>query len=166
MEVEHAFTTKSEKLQEVNDAARLLTSKRLLASKDALTLDGPRVATSPREIRALALDYNRVITNVDDAMNVIEYVDRDGGGGGGHADDRSLRLLANGLGMDNLEIVREIVVEGDTLLMGIEGGSTALAGLSMVMWQPGHWSAVASNVSSLHFTLPVSFRIDKKISAL
>lgn len=129
MEVEHTFTTKSEKLQEVNDAARLLTSKRLLASKDALTLDGPRVATSPREIRALALDYNRVITNVDDAMNVIEYVDRDGGGGGGHADDRSLRPLANGLGMDNLEIVREIVVEGSP--GGNRGRIHCVGGLGM-----------------------------------
>lgn len=146
--VEHAFlNARPELLAKLIDAARGLATEMLLASGDTFMLDGPQVATTERQIRALALDYNRIIANLVDALNVMGYVDRAGGGGGGHADDRALRHFANGLGMEKLELVREVVVEDETLLMEIGGESTALAGVSMVMWQPGHWSAIASNVS-------------------
>lgn len=102
---------------------------------------------------ALAQDYNRIINNPVDVVKVMGYVDRAGGGGGGHADDRALRHSANSLGMKKLELVQEVVVEDETLLMVIDGGSTALAGVSMVMWKPRHWSAVASNVSLSLFGL-------------
>jgi len=145
---ERAFTHgDKDKIASVIETARELTILKLKESKE-IHLDGPRVATSPQKKRALALDYNRVITNKQDAVDVIGYVDRDGGGGGGHADDRAIRLLGKALGIHNLEIVREVLVGGETLLVDVEGWSTALAGSSMVMWQPGHWSAVASNVSS------------------
>ena len=146
--VQHAFINgRPEVLAKLYDVARELTIKEFRASGDTFMLDGPQVAVTPRQIRALALDYNRIITNLDDFENVVGYVDRAGGGGGGHADDRALRHFANGLGMEKLELVREVVVEDETLLVEIGGETTALAGVSMVMWQPGHWSAIASNVS-------------------
>ena len=50
-------------------------------------------------------------------------------------------------GVNKFELVREVVAHNKTLLSEVGGGSTASAGVSMVMWQLGHWSAVASNVS-------------------
>lgn len=129
------------------DASRELTKKVLLESEDANIFNGPQTATTKLKIKELALDDNKDIKNLVDAVNVIGYVDRAGGGGGGHADNRALRHFANGLGMKKLEVVREVVVEDETLLMAVDGLSTPLAGVSMVMWQPGHWSAIASNVS-------------------
>lgn len=156
--VEHAFKNGCPKLlTKLIDAARKLAIKEFLASGDTFMLDGPQVAFTERQIRALALDYNRIITNLVDALNVMGYVDRAGGGGGGHADDRALRHFANGLGMEKLELVREVVVEGETLLVEIGGETTALAGVSMVMWQPGHWSAIASNVSPPCKYVTISF---------
>lgn len=145
-EVEDAFLTGCPEFRaKLIDASREMAIDALLASGDSFTLDGAQKATTELEIRGLAFDDSRSITNLLDAVNVMGYVDRDGRGG--YADDRALYRLASGLGMEKLELVREVEVEGETLLMGVDGESTALAGVSMVMWQPGHWSAIASNVS-------------------
>lgn len=51
--------------------------------------------------------------------------------------------------MSNIEVVREDDVQDETRLVDVGGGSTALAGEHMVMWQPGrHFSVVARNASS------------------
>ena len=49
-------------------------------------------------------------------------------------------------GVNKFELVQEVVAHNETLLREVGGGSTASAGVSVVMWQLGHWSAVASNV--------------------
>lgn len=144
---EDAFKNGCPKLAKLIDAARELTIKVFLASGDTKILGGPQFATTERKTTLIALDYNMSINNPVDAVKVMGYVDRAGGGGGGHADGRALRHFANGLGMEKLEPVREVLVEDEALLMGVDGLSTPLAGVSMVMWQPGHWSAIASNVS-------------------
>lgn len=82
---------------------------------------------------------------MDDFVNVMGYIYGDSGG---HADDRALRHFGKALDMPNLELVQEVVVQDETILAEIGGQSTALAGVSMVLWQPGgHWRAIASNVS-------------------
>lgn len=150
--VEDAFMNgRPELLARLYDAARELTLKQFRTSGDtSMLLYGQQTAFTPGEIRRLALDYNRIITNPVDFENVVGYVDRDTGGGG-HADDTALRHFSKSLGIENLELVREVVVEDETLLMGVDGVTTALAGVSMVMWQPGHWSAIASKASLSFF---------------
>lgn len=49
--------------------------------------------------------------------------------------------------MRNMEVVYEDVVQDETLLADIGSRSTALAGKCMVMWEEGHWCAIAPKVS-------------------
>lgn len=104
---------------------------------------GPQTAHSISQIRRLALDYNRDLSNEVDWVNSIGFP-------GGHADDKAFRLVGETLGIPDLELVREIDVEGETLLAEVGGDTTPLAGRSMVLLGNAHFEVVVTNVSSCH----------------
>lgn len=79
--------------------------------------------------------------------------------GDGHGDDMAVRSFGKGLRLSKLKIVRELVVEGDTVLVDVGGEFTALAGRSMVLWEPGHWSVIARNVSPVFMLLICNFNL-------
>ena len=47
--------------------------------------------------------------------------------------------------MSDIEVVREVVIQGETRLVDVTGRTTALRGKHMVLWKPGHFSAIARN---------------------
>lgn len=126
-------------------AGRYLTIRALHASidpDDHVGLGGQQTTFSKEEIRRLALDYTRGLYNLTDWENCIGYIHDDGGG---HGDDRAVRLFGRSVGISDIEVVREDVTQGKTLLVEVGGGTTALRGKHMVLWKPGHFSALARN---------------------
>lgn len=139
--VERAFSAGDRtRLFRVRAALRLLTIRAFNSTKNLNILEGfggPRTAVDERDIRRLALDFNKDVANADDFRDVIEYMDAEGGGGG-HGDTRAMLALSEGLGIDLAMGTSKNVLkdyrDGDTLeRAAIHDG--------------GHWALVTLDVS-------------------
>lgn len=144
--VERAFSRKgSERLYNLNAAARLLTVAVLEVSKNPVitgvigAMTGPQVATDPLTIQRLALDYKKHIHNIDDLRNTILYMDPFLGGGGS-AGQEAILALAEGLGID-----LHMGPEEDVWEAYINGDATKRVALHD---NGGHWSLQVLMVSS------------------
>lgn len=141
--VEHAFSRgprgRINRLCRMSRRLTILELGRSKDPKDRIGFVGPRTAFSKKEIRRLANNYNASLDNEDDWMGCMRLQ-------GGNGDPLAIRLLlGRGLGMSNIEVV---VREVDGFPEDVRGNTTVPTGERMVLWQPGHFAAIACTVSS------------------
>lgn len=139
--VEHAFSLGPEArincLCRKSRSLTVLGLDRSKAPEDRIGFVGPRTAFTEEEIRRLANNYNVSLDHEDDWRSCVRLPD-------GNGDALAIRLLSRGLGMSNIEIVREV----GGFPEDVRGKTYVLKGERMVLWQPGHFAAIARNVSS------------------
>lgn len=139
--VEHVFSHgPDDRINRLCRKSRILTVLELDRSKDPgdrIGFVGPRTAFTNKDKRRLANDYNKDLDNEDDWRSCVRLP-------GGNGDPLAIRLLGRGLGMSNIEIVRDV----DGFPVDVRGDTTVLTGERMVLWRPGHFAAIARNVSS------------------
>ena len=139
--VEHAFSRgPRDRITCLCRKSRSLTILELGRSKDPNDRGGsvgPRTAFTKKDIRRLANIYNASLDNEDDWNSCVRLH-------GGNRDPLAIRLIGRGLGMSNIEIVWKV----GGVLQDVRGKSTVLTGERMVLWQPGHFAAIARHASS------------------
>lgn len=140
--VEHAFSRGPRgRINRLCRKSRSVTILELGRSKDPndrTGFVGPRTAFTKKDTRRLANNYRASLDNEDDWNSCVRLP-------GGNGDPLAIRLLGRGIGMSNIEIVKE---DDDGYPVDVRGNTTVLTGERMVLWQPGHFAAIARNVSS------------------